>query len=106
MDVNFVQIFALILVVVFSIVAVLLSLRFTSFENWLVYAVSEAEKDLGGGTGKLKLRYVYDLAVKAFPTFAKIIPFSVFGALVDRALITMKNMIETNKAISDAIRKE
>ena len=30
-------------------------------KEWLLWAVTEAEKDLGGGTGKLKLRQVYDL---------------------------------------------
>lgn len=28
--------------------------------EWLVYAVTEAEKQLGNGTGQLKLRLCYD----------------------------------------------
>ena len=31
--------------------------------EWLLWAVTEAEKELGGGTGALKLRQVYDLFV-------------------------------------------
>ena len=27
--------------------------------EWLLYAVTKAEKELGGGTGQIKLRYVY-----------------------------------------------
>lgn len=31
--------------------------------EWLLYAVTKAEKELGGGTGQIKLRYVYDMFV-------------------------------------------
>ena len=34
--------------------------------EWLLYAVTKAEKELGAGTGKLKLRYVYDMFVARF----------------------------------------
>ena len=30
-------------------------------KEWLLWAVTEAEKELGSGTGQLKLRQVYDL---------------------------------------------
>ena len=36
-------------------------------KEWLLWAVTQAEQYLGSGTGALKLRYVYDLAVEAFP---------------------------------------
>lgn len=29
--------------------------------EWLLYAVTKAEKEMGGGTGQIKLRYVYDM---------------------------------------------
>ena len=29
--------------------------------EWLLYAVTKAEKELGGGTGQIKLRYIYDM---------------------------------------------
>ena len=29
--------------------------------QWMLFAVIQAEKELGGGTGQVKLRYVYDL---------------------------------------------
>lgn len=73
------------------------------FKNWLVWAVSEAEAVFGSKTGKLKLRYVYDMAVERFPIIAKVMPFSVFGKLVDDALDVMRDMIENNKDIADAI---
>ena len=76
------------------------------FKNWLVWAVSEAEAIFGSNTGKLKLRYVYDLAVERFPVIAKFIPFALFSKLVDGALDIMRDMIENNKNIADAITDE
>lgn len=76
------------------------------FKNWLVWAVSEAEAVFGSKTGKLKLRYVYDMAIERFPVIAKIIPFTLFGNLVDSALDIMRDMIKNNKNIADAIIDE
>lgn len=73
------------------------------FKNWLVWAVSEAEAVFGSNTGKLKLRYAYELAVARFPTIAKLIPFALFSKMVDEALDIMRDMIENNKNIADAI---
>lgn len=76
------------------------------FKNWLVWAVSEAEAVLGSKTGQLKLHYVYDLAVARFPIAAKLIPFTVFSKLVDAALDVMRDMIENNTSIAEAITKQ
>lgn len=84
------------------LVTILLALRFASFRNWLVYAVSEAEKCLGAKTGRLKIRYAYDLALKKFPTFTKVIPWRVFSWLIDKALVIMRDMLN-NKEIAGYI---
>ena len=76
------------------------------FKNWLVWAVSEAEATFGSKTGKLKLRYAYELAVERFPILAKMVPFALFSKLVDGALDVMRDMIENNKNIADAITDE
>lgn len=76
------------------------------FKNWLVWAVAEAEKVLGSGTGQLKLRYVYDMAVIRFPIMSKVLPFSMFSKLVDAALDVMRDMIENNTSIAEAITKQ
>lgn len=73
------------------------------FKNWLVWAVSEAESVFGSNTGKLKLRYAYELAVTRFPAIAKVIPFALFSKMIDEALDIMRDMIENNKNIADAI---
>ena len=88
------------------IAAVILAANISSFKNWLVYAVTEAEAKFGGKTGKLKLRYVYDLAVEAFPIIAKTLPFGFFSWAVDSALLIMRGMIEDNKQIANIVSKK
>jgi len=67
--------------------------------EWLLWAVTEAEKELGGGTGKLKLRQVYDLFVTRFSWLARIVSFDLFSSLVDDALEEMREMLKNNKAV-------
>lgn len=96
-------------IVVGAIAAIIIvagGIHVNGFKNWLVWAVSEAEAIFGSNTGKLKLRYVYDMAVERFPIVAKVMPFSMFGRLVDSALDIMRDMIENNKDIADAITDE
>jgi len=58
--------------------------------EWLLYAVTKAEKELGGGTGQIKLRYVYDMFVARFTWLARVISFEAFSMMVDEALERMK----------------
>ena len=66
-------------------------------KEWLLYAVTEAEKELGGGTGQLKLRQVYDLFVQRFPAVAAVISFDTFSLWVDEALEQMREMLAKNE---------
>ncbi len=72
-------------------------------KEWLLYAVTMAEKELGGGTGKLKLRYVYDLFLTKFTWLAKVITFEQFSALVDEALEDMKKLLASNEAVKEIV---
>lgn len=67
--------------------------------EWLVGACADAEKDLGGGTGALKLRRVYDWFIVKFAWLATEISFEEFSTYVDQALQQMKVMLENNEAI-------
>ena len=71
--------------------------------EWLLWAVTEAEKELGGGTGKLKLRQVYDLFLVRFHWLAKIVPIELFSDMVDDALVEMREMLENNKAVKNHV---
>lgn len=73
--------------------------------EWLLYAVTKAEKELGGGTGQIKLRYVYDMFVIRFPWLAQVVTFERFSLLVDEALDKMKTMLESNPAMQELVNK-
>lgn len=64
-------------------------------KEWLLYAVMEAEKELGSGTGAMKLRFVYDMFVTKFPLLIALIPFSTFSNFVDEALDKFKELLAT-----------
>ena len=69
-------------------------------KEWLLWAVIEAEKELGSNTGALKLRRVYDLFVTTFPWLARIISFERFHVYVVEALERMEKLIIENKQIA------
>lgn len=75
-------------------------------KEWLLYAVTEAEKELGSKTGKLKLRYVFDMFVQRFPQVSRFVTFEQFSAWVDEALIVMRTMIRTNNAVKELVEGE
>lgn len=68
-------------------------------KEWLLYAVTAAEKEFGSGTGQIKLRYVYDKFLTKFPHLTTIISFELFSNLVDEALVKFKEILETNTNI-------
>ena len=74
--------------------------------KWLLYAVTCAEAELGGGTGKLKLAMCYDWFLERFPWLAKIVSFEKFSGLVDDALTEMRKMLAENKAIKAIVDGE
>lgn len=73
--------------------------------EWMLYAVTEAERELGGGTGQLKLRKVYDMFLAKFPKLSVFISFATFSSWVDIALDKMREMIEKNAAMQNLINK-
>lgn len=95
----------IIVCVITLVVGGFVALQFKSFKQWLVYACSEAEEYFGSGSGQLKLRYVYNLAVESkFGFITKIITFNMFCNFVDAALIKMEEMIENSPAIADILK--
>ena len=66
-------------------------------QNWLLLAVSEAERELGGGTGGRKLRKVYDKILIKFTWLAKVVSFKRFEEMVKKALAEMEKMLAENK---------
>lgn len=75
-------------------------------KEWLLYAVTEAEKELGGGTGQLKLRYVYDMFLAKFPWLVNVVSFDTFRDLVDETLVDMREMLQKNQAVKALVSGE
>ena len=62
-------------------------------KEWLIYACSVAEKELGSGTGQLKLRYVYDMFLSKAGWLRYLITFEQFSEMVDEALVTVNKVL-------------
>ena len=77
--------------------------KINSIKEWLKWAVTMAEKDLGSGTGQLKLRQVYSMAVGQFPWIVQLVAFEQFSTWVDEALEWMNKQINTNQAVEELI---
>lgn len=77
-----------------------------SVVEFLLQAVVMAEKDLGSGTGKIKLSVVYGNFIEKYPIFSKIIPFSVFSAWVDAVLEDMKDILSKNEKAKAYVENE
>jgi len=77
--------------------------QIAKIKEWLLFAVTEAEKEFGSGTGQLKLRYVYDMFVAKFPYLVKFVSFEFFSKLVDDVLVKFKEMFKTNTAVQSYV---
>ena len=63
-----------------------------------------AEKELGGGTGQMKLRYVYNMFLEKFPSLVPIVSFELFAHWVDEVLVQMRHLLEENKDIESYVK--
>ena len=100
---------AMIVIVVIGIVAFFKkpsSEQMEQIKQWLLFAVTEAEKEFGSGTGQIKLRYVYDQFLKAFPAIASKISFESFSALVDMSLEKFKDILNTSTAVQEYVNEK
>ena len=72
----------------------------------LLLWVIEAERLYKGGTGAIKLRYVYDKFIEKFPSIAPVVSFIMFSEWVDDVLVYMKHLLETNENINKYVEGE
>ena len=80
--------------------------QITKIKEWLLFAVIQAEKELGGGTGQLKLRYVYDMFVSKFKFVQMLVSFEEFSEMVDDSLDIMRGMLTTNVKVKEYVEQE
>jgi hypothetical protein len=72
-------------------------------KEWLLFAVIQAEKELGNNTGQLKLRMVYGQFIDKFKMLSLLITFEEFSKAVDESLESMRSMLESNQAVKKLI---
>lgn len=72
-------------------------------KEWLLFAVTQAEKELGNNTGQLKLRMVYGQFIDKFKILSMLITFEEFSEAVDESLESMKTMLESNQAVKKLV---
>lgn len=99
-------IIALIIAAVFGILAVLTVFGVKNAKEWLLFAVIEAEKQLGSDTGVIKLRAVYDQFLEKFPVLRMWVSFDLFSKMVDEALNKMQILAESKGAINEYIQSK
>ncbi len=95
--VGFMALGAAVVLVLWRFVQLPSAVQLEKVQSWLLLAVSEAERKLGGGTGELKLRLVYDKFLGKFPWLAKVVSFKRFEEMVKKALAEMEKMLAENK---------
>lgn len=97
----------LIILAVLIVIAIVVAIKQPAkIKEWLVWAVSQAEKDLGSGTGQIKLRKVYDMFVTKYRIISLFVTFDIFSQWVDAALDVMREMISTNPKVENYIVEE
>ncbi|MFO1442774.1 hypothetical protein KDN24_06045 [Bacillus sp. Bva_UNVM-123] len=106
MIIGFLALLGLIITVIYRYIKLPNSKQIEKVKAWLLLAVVNAEKELGEKTGRLKLRYVYDLFITRFKWISIIISFEMFSTLVDEALEEMRAMLAANKAVSQYVEKK
>lgn len=96
--------FVIVAIILIGGIIALVANQKKSAKEWLLLAVTEAEKALGGGTGKLKLRQVYQAFITNFGLFAKYVKFETFEVWVSESLEQMKQLLESNKKIEEYVK--
>lgn len=74
-------------------------------KEWLLYAVIEAEKQMGTGTGIAKLHLVYDWFLARFPKISYFVAFETFSKWVDLALDKMKELLEEKQKLKEYVNE-
>lgn len=77
--------------------------KIANLKEFLLWAVIAAEKEMGSGTGQLKLRYCYNLCVERFEWLPKLITFDQFSKYVDEALEWARKQLNTNTNIKEYV---
>lgn len=103
---DYIQIGVVTAVIIVAVVLIVLAIKQPKkVKEWLLWAVIQAETTLGGGTGQVKLRAVYDLFVERYKVISFLVSFDTFSKWVDVALDEMRVMLENNVNVKAIVEK-
>jgi hypothetical protein len=77
--------------------------KYKKILNWMLYAVTVAEAQLGSGTGEIKLVAVYDAFLSKFRFLSSFMSYETFKQLVDVSLNQMRNLLDKNIKIAEIV---
>lgn len=103
---DYIQIGVITAVIIVAVVLIIIAVKQPKkVKEWLVYAVSLAEEELGGGTGPLKLLKVYNMFVERYPIFKVLVSYDTFKDWVKLALEKMDEMLKENIKVKAIVEK-
>ena len=104
---DYIQIGVVVAIILIAVVLIVLAVKQPKkVKEWLLWAVIQAESTLGGGTGQVKLRAVYDLFVERYKVISFLVSFDTFSKWVDVALDEMRVMLEQNVNVQALVNKK
>lgn len=101
-----VVIFYFLAVLFLALIAIFIFAQKKRIKEWMLWAVSKAEIYLGTGTGKIKLRFVYDMFISRFKFISVFMTFDRFSKMVDSALDSLKELMDKDIDVELLVRKD
>lgn len=106
---NWVYFFCLIVLITLAVYAILEFLKLTPKQQMkklqvaLLYMVTEAEKEMGSETGRVKRSMVWEWLVKRFPVITLFLTEEKYDELLEQALIEFRKLLESNEKLYDYV---
>ena len=96
--------YAEILMIIIAIAGIFFGLRSkyaAQVKQGLLFLVTEAERQFGGGTGQLKFAAVSNWAYEKLPAFARFfLSANVIDSMIENAVMAMKELLKGNISVA------
>jgi len=104
--INYWQVIIVAIILIVVIIIKLKEMWNGNIIEWLVSICAEMERELGPGTGRLKLAGAYEIFINTFPIASKFMSAEFFAVLVDEALEILDETIAQNDKIKRYIENK
>ena len=106
---NWVYFFCLIVLMTLAVYTILGFLKLTPKQQMkklqvaLFYMVTEAEREMGSETGRVKRSMVWEWLVKRFPVITLFLTEEKYDELLEQALAEFRKLLESNEKLYDYV---